>query len=125
MLMRVFVAKGAAAGSTALLGERGREWPAVWQGDDPAEPGREYDIEVDIDGVARWLPAEPEWSGIAGVNGAVVVSGVVASVDEDVFAVDLEPGLAVVDPVEDMPELRPGQRIRFAATSITVFPSNI
>lgn len=126
--MRITVLKEAAPGEQTTVRSQSGEWFAIWRGREPAEKGREYDIELDIDEIDCWDSGASDQrrrSGVFMSDGKVTICGRVSmTYDDGVFVLDLAPGSVMVEQGDLSPAPREGQHVIFEPNSVQLFPVN-
>lgn len=128
--VRVTVLNDAAPGERTVVRSGAGDWGAVWRGRRAAVGGQDYEVEVDVDEIGRWLDVA-EGGGVRvgifdSVGGAAVVCGRVSVVyDDGVLVIDLDSGSTMIELGEGMSPCRVGQYVSLEAGAISVFPVDI
>lgn len=116
-------------GDVVVVNSHGGVWSATWRGDCSADAGESVDVEISIEEpISVWevMRAGGAISGISTVGGCLIVCGEIITVSDDgVVAVDLHPGLVLIEVEGSGPPLRVGELIGFSPRTIEIVPTGI
>ncbi|MBF6177441.1 hypothetical protein [Nocardia otitidiscaviarum] len=123
--MEITLLEEAYPGQMTAVRSRSGDWTAVWKGESTARKGDTYSIELQIEGFSLGATAgtESESVGIKTSGDRTIVCGLVSVIyDDGVLALDLAPGIVLIDPVIP-PDVQIGQRIWVSPHTLAIFPT--
>ncbi|UGT57632.1 hypothetical protein [Nocardia asteroides] len=109
------------------------EWPAVWRGRGIVRSGKSCDVELEVDDDSSELHIVQDDSpsgdappkGISVLEGRLIVCGTLLVFDDGAAALDLEPGIVLLDSRLPAPDSDSARRAFISPVQIQIFPTNI
>ena len=117
------------AGEKVTVRSSHGEWPAIWQGEDGTATGSDVDVEVEIADPVSWSNVSvtsSEEPGISRSGDRLLICGRIDNLfDDDVIALNLQPGLVLVEMEGTRPRIRAGNFITISSGDISIYPTEI
>lgn len=122
-----FQSTAASTGNTIVVRSKHRDWSAVWCGADRAESGSTIHVEIEIPDPTAWSDAtfaDGTSTGIWDSDGTTILCGRIDHIfDDNVIALDLRPGLVLLEMVGTPPVPPPTGFLQFAPRSVSIYPT--
>ncbi|TQF65808.1 hypothetical protein FK531_20505 [Rhodococcus spelaei] len=116
-------------GDEVVVRADGGDWRAIWRGASSVDGGATLDVEVEVTDPVSWGGVDVAQDGVAGISGkrgtATVCGQVMSVADDGVVALDVRPGLLLVEFDGVRPLIRVGDFITFDAGELLIYPTGV
>lgn len=104
-------------------------WTATWQGEFGANAGSALDVEFEVGDPVPWGSVTTTEDGVAGVSecgGVLTVTGRTTDLTaDDVLALDVQPGIILVEMAGPRSAIHIEDFISFAPGEVSIYPTGI